>query len=289
MNTGEKYIVNQKLQQHPCCVQPFWKHSDIEIYNESNLDTMDRLPDNCIDLTVTSPPYDNLRDYKGYLFEFEEVAKELYRVTKPGGVVVWVVGDATKDGSESGTSFRQALYFMQMGFKLHDTMFYIKDGMPSNISNRYQNVVEYMFVFSKGKPKTANLIKDIPNKDYRPNGKISKSRNKDGEQESKRWFFNEKVVRKNMWYYPVGLYGTTSDEIAFKHPAIFPEQLAADHLITWSNEGDVIYEPFGGSGTVAKMCHLMNRKCIMSEISKEYCELAVKRITPYVTQQRLFA
>lgn len=259
-----------------------------KIYNESNLDTMKRMSDNFVDLTVTSPPYDNLRDYKGYSFPFEDIAKELYRITKEGGILVWVVGDATIDGSESGTSFRHALYFMECGFKLHDTMFYVKDGMPSNSTNRYQNVMEYMFVLSKGVPKTANLIKDLPNKDYRPNGKISKSRGKDGEQESKRWFFNEKVVRKNVWYYAVGMYGTTSDEIAFKHPAIFPEQLAADHIYSWSNEGDIVYDCFGGSGTTAKMAHKMKRNWILSEISKEYCQIAEKRIAPYLAQIQLF-
>ncbi|MDE2233881.1 MAG: site-specific DNA-methyltransferase [Patescibacteria group bacterium] len=245
------------------------------------------MPNCSIDLTVTSPPYDNLRRYKGYSFPFEEIAKELYRVTKQGGVLVWVVGDATVDGSETGTSFRQALYFKEIGFNLHDTMFYLKDGMPSNIQSRYQNVVEYMFVLSKGKPVATNLIKDQPNKDYRPNGKISKSRNKDGEQESKRWFFNEKVVRKNVWYYAVGMYGTTSDKIAFEHPAIFPESLAADHIKSWSNEGDIVYDCFSGSGTTAKMAHLLNRRWIGSEISKEYCELSYKRIKPFIDQKQI--
>jgi site-specific DNA-methyltransferase (adenine-specific) len=241
------------------------------------------MPNEFVDMTICSPPYDDIRDYKGYSFPFEEIAKELYRVTKQGGVVVWVVADATVNGSETGTSFRQALFFMQCGFNLHDTMYYIKDGMPSNTSNRYQGVVEYMFVFGKGTPKTANLIKDLPNKDYRPNGKLVKSRGKDGEQESRRWFFNETVVRKNVWYYPVGMYGTTSDKIAFEHPAIFPEQLCADHIHSWSNEGDIIYDCFMGSGTTAKKSIEMKRSWIGSEISAEYCAIAEKRIAPYKT------
>lgn len=94
------------------------------------VELMKEIPDDFIDLTVTSPPYDNLRDYNNEMtwnFEkFKEVAKELFRITKPGGVVVWVVGDATIKGSETGTSFRQALFFKDCGFNLHDTMIYKK-------------------------------------------------------------------------------------------------------------------------------------------------------------------
>lgn len=247
------------------------------------------MPEGFVDLVVTSPPYDDLRDYKGYEFDYKKCAESLYRVVKEGGVVVWVVSDQTINGSETGTSFQHALYFKSIGFNLHDTMFYIKDGMPANISNRYQNVVEYMFVFSKGKPKTANLIKDLPNKDYRPNGKISKVRNKNGEQVSSKFYFNEKVVRKNMWYYPTGLYGSTTDKIAFEHPAIFPEQLAADHIYTWSNEGDIVYDPMAGSGTVIKMAYLMNRKYIGSETSEHYVKNIIEpRLAAYKAKPQLF-
>lgn len=259
-----------------------------KIYNEDCLVTLGQMPNDYIDLTLTSPPYDNLRDYKGYDFEFEKIANELFRVSKDGGVLVWVVNDATINGSESGTSFRQALYFIECGFKLHDTMFYLKDGLPSNSTNRYQNVVEYMFVLSKGKPKTANLIKDSPNKDYRPNGKTSKTRLKSGELKTSRWQFNEFVVRKNVWYYPTGLHGSSEDKIAFEHPAIFPEDLAKDHIYTWTNEGDLVYDCFGGSGTTAKMAHLLKRNWILSEISAEYTDIALKRIKPYLAQTTLF-
>jgi DNA modification methylase len=272
-------------------VLPFWKHSDIEIYNENNLETMARMPDNCISLTVTSPPYDDIRKYNGYCFEFEKVAKELYRITKPGGVVVWVVGDQTLNGSETGTSFRQALGFMETGWNLHDTMIYEKDSISFPETNRYSQIFEYMFVFSKGKPNTTNIIKDRKNL-WSGNKKITgRGRQINGELGQKRKG-NELLEfgsRFNIWRIPAGCNKSTTDEIAFKHPAIFPERLAADHIHSWSNEGDVIYEPFGGSGTVAKMAHLMNRKCIMSEISKEYCEISVKRLTPYVMQYRLLA
>ncbi len=258
------------------------------IYNESNLETMKRMPDNFIDLTVTSPPYDNLRDYKGYSFEFEEVAKELYRVTKPGGVVVWVVGDSTKDGSESGTSLRQALYFMQVKFRLHDTMIYAKNNYIPLTHNRYEQQFEFMYVFSKSKLKTFNPIKKINKQigaikggNFRQNKDEKGNRHKDVG-------VKKHSISPNIWYYDVGMNNSTKDEEAFKHPAIFPEQLAADHIYSWSNEGDLVYDCFGGSGTVAKMAHLQKRNWILSEISSDYCQIAEKRIAPYLSQTSLF-
>lgn len=260
------------------------------IYNENNLKTMAKMPDSFIDLTVTSPPYDNLRDYKGYSFDFESIAKELYRVTKPGGVVVWVVGDAVINGGESGSSFRQALFFIECGFTLHDTMIYKKSSASFPEKTRYYQVFEYMFVFSKGKPKSINLIEDKFNKwaggtSY---GKCS-SRQKNGELIKKgKIEVKEYSVRENIWEIPNGYGFSSKDEIAFKHPAIFPEKLAKDHIFSWSNEGDLVYDCFGGSGTVAKMAHNLKRKWILSEISSEYCTLANKRLLPYLTQTELF-
>jgi len=250
-----------------------------KIYNENCLDTMARMPDGFVDLTVTSPPYDNLRKYNGYSFDFEAVAKELYRVTKQGGVVVWVVGDATIKGSETGTSFRQALYFKEIGFNLHDTMIYGKNGsLPLN-SNRYEPIFEYMFVFSKGKPKSLNKLME-PCKNA---GKITTGtfRGIDGGMKHKTGLgrpIKDTKVKGNIWFYDVGNCKTTKDAIAMGHPAIFPEQLAKDHIISWSNPGDLVFDPFMGSGTTAKMAILNNRNWIGSEISKEYCEIAEKRI-----------
>jgi site-specific DNA-methyltransferase (adenine-specific) len=260
-----------------------------KIYNESNLETMSRMPDNFIDLTVTSPPYDNLRNYKGFEFPFEEIAKELYRVTKIGGVVVWIVGDATNEGSETGTSFKQALYFKDIGFNIHDTMIYNRFGRyPEAL--RYRNDFEYMFILTRGYPKTYNKIKD--RKNIKPVGSsLNGTERKNNEElESK----TTKRVRKqfgdrgNIWNYQNGLGNTTVDEIAYEHPAIFPEKLAADHIYSWSNEGDIVYDCFGGSGTTAKMAHLMKRNWILSEISAEYCQLAQKRISPYLAQTSMF-
>ena len=254
------------------------------------LDGLRQLEDGCIDLTITSPPYDNLRTYKGFSFDFEGIAKELYRVTKQGGVVVWVVGDQTINGSESGTSFKQALYFKEIGFNLHDTMIYLKDSASFPDTNRYYQVFEYMFVFSKGVPKTVNLIEDRKNiwggeTSY---GKAS-YRQKDGSLKVKdKIKVKEYGIRYNVWQISNGKGRTTKDEIAYEHPAIFPEELANDHIITWSNKGDVVMDIFMGSGTTAKMAIVNDRKWIGFEISREYCEIIEKRINGLYPQLSIF-
>jgi len=273
-----------------------------KIYCESNLETMKRMGDNFIDLTVTSPPYDGLRDYNGYSFPFEEIAKELYRITKEGGVVVWVVGDATIKGSETGTSFKQALFFKECGFNLHDTMIYQRTSpFPSNI--RYNQSFEYMFVFSKGKPKTFNpvikqrktdeSIKRAKTKTYSSNTYRDKEGNLNtpNKQALKRLNDarnNNYILADNIWYIPAGYGLSTTDKEAFKHPAIFPEDLVSKHIISWSNEGDLIYDCFMGSGTTAKMAHIHKRNWIGSEMSKEYVEIANNRLKPYLTQLDIF-
>jgi site-specific DNA-methyltransferase (adenine-specific) len=231
---------------------------------------MKRMPDDSVDLVVTSPPYDNLRTYNGYSFDFESIAAELFRVTKWGGVVVWVVGDAVLKGSESGSSFRQALHFMSLGFNLHDTMIYEKNSpaYPARASgNRYTQIFEYMFVFSKGKPKSASMICDKPNKwagfkDF--SGKLKNP-------------VPEFSPRNNIWRYVTSFNGV-------KHPAPFPEQLALDHVLTWSVEGDVVYDPFMGSGTTAKAAVMTGRKWLGSEISQEYADIASERLTHIVSE-----
>ena len=247
------------------------------------LELMKDIPDNIIDLTVTSPPYDNLRTYNGFSFDFENIAKELYRVTKPGGVVVWVVGDATIKGSETGTSFKQALYFKEIGFNLHDTMIYKKHS-PFPPNNRYWQTFEYMFVLSKGKPKTFNPL--MQDKKYFERGYFS-GRNSNGEliKESgnvtKRLDAAKKKkqrIKDNIWDIKSGYMKSTTDKIAYKHPAIFPERLAEDHILSWSNPGDIVFDPMAGSGTTCKMAMLNDRKYIGMEISKEYVDIANKRI-----------
>lgn len=242
-----------------------------KIHAENCLATMKRMPDNFVDLVVTSPPYDDLRSYNGYSFDFESIAGELFRVVKDGGVVVWVVGDATKNGTESGSSFRQALFFMSLGFNLHDTMIWEKTGrLPTQ--DRYYAVFEYMFVFSKGKPKSMNFICDHVNK------KSGQVRAKDntinrGKRLAGTGTFVTKALsrRPNIW--KVHNAGNKSG-----HPAVFPEQLAADHVSTWSDVGGVVYDPFMGSGTTAIASLKLKRNFVGSEISVEYVEIAEKRL-----------
>lgn len=245
------------------------------------------IPSNSIHLTITSPPYDNIRDYNGYNFAEENIIKELFRVTKSGGVVVWVVGDATINGGESGSSFRQALKFMEHGFKLHDTMIYEKNtsSFPAKRNgNRYTQIFEYMFVFCKDKIATANLISDKPNKwAGHTNWGKNTNRLKNGELQETT---DIKPVpdfspRNNIWKYNVGKGFNSKDKESHEHPAIFPEQLAEDHIMSWSNEGDIILDPFSGSGTTSKMAKKNGRKYIGIDISEEYCKLATKILLKY--------
>lgn len=262
-----------------------------QIHNEDCLETMARMPDGFIDLTVTSPPYDDLRKYNGYSFDFEAVAKGLYRVTKDGGVVVWVVGDKTHEGSETGTIWRQAFAFRDAGFNIHDTMIYEKATVyaydPRN--KRYKQAFEYMFVFTKGSPATYNPIKDKPCVKAGTFQTSKSGRAPDGSQREINPFtiaaFQD---RYNIWRYGTGKGLSSSDDLAFGHPAIFPEQLAKDHIYSWSNPNDLVYDPFSGSGTTAKAAHQLGRRWVGSEISAEYVELANKRLEPYLAQESLF-
>lgn len=258
-----------------------YKIEDIinKVHCSECLEFMKQIPDESVDLTVTSPPYDNLRDYNGYSFDFEVIAKELFRITKKGGAVVWVVGDATVNGSETGTSFKQALYFKEIGFNLHDTMIYKKNSFSHPDKYRYYQIFEYMFVLSNGKLKKLNLIKDKKNK-WPGSWGNKKIREKKGELKNykKKIICGEFGVRDNIWEYNTGGNFGTKDNIAKQHPAIFPEKLAEDHILSWSNEGDIILDPMCGSGTTCKMAMLNKRNFIGIEISDKYCEIANKRL-----------
>lgn len=236
-----------------------------------------------IDLIVTSPPYDDLRTYKGYNFDFETIAEELYRVTKDNGVVVWIVGDQTVNGSETMTSFKQALYFNQVGFRLHDTMIYEKNSSSfpaKRTGNRYTQIFEYMFIFSKGAPK-CNLICDKENKwaghtNWGNNTQYDKQGNLIQTNNIKP--IPSHSPRNNIWKYTVGFNSVKG------HPAVFPEKLAEDHILSWSNEGDVVLDPFAGSGTTLRMAKKNNRKYIGIEISEDYVELINKSLENEVKQ-----
>jgi len=256
-----------------------------KIYNLACEEGLKLLDNESIDLTVTSPPYDNLRDYKGYSFDFETIAKELFRVTKKGGVVVWIVGDATIDFCETLTSYKQVIFFVEnAGFNLLDTMIYGKKSYAPAYPNmrRYAQTIEFMFVLSKGKPKTFNPIQIQKSETsiLRDNTtKLVSFRQQNGDLKSKRLSNNNiEKSASNLWIYDTGFGKSSKEQIQFEHPATFPELLVNDHLQSWSNENEVILDPFMGSGTTAKVAMKLNRKFIGFEISKEYHELSEKRI-----------
>jgi DNA modification methylase len=245
------------------------------IFQGDNVEVLrHEVPDNSVQLTVTSPPYDDLRQYDGFTWDFESVARELYRVTKAGGVVVWVVADATVNGSETGTSFRQALYFKECGFDLYDTMIWAKQSPPTPTEGRYYAVFEYMFVFSKGKPNALNFLCDHKNKTAGWTGKQETRSSAEGRgYTGKTRTVSEFSRRWNIWQ--------TSTEWHRKqagHPASYPEALARDHILSWSNPGDTVLDPFLGSGTTGKMAIQLGRRFIGCDISSEYVAIAACRI-----------
>lgn len=248
-----------------------------EVYCMDALELLRRLPDASVDMVLTSPPYDNLRQYEGYEWDFESIAKETYRVMKHGGVVVWVVGDATIDGGETLSSMRQAIYFVdQCGFKMHDTMIWHKDGSPSPQKTRYLQTYEYMFVLSKSSSKARNLLNQKVK--YGASKSATFRSDKSSPQRFKYGIKNEYRVMDNVWYIPSGYMKTTKDIDAYKHPAMFPEELARRHIQTWTNYGDIVIDYFGGSGTTAKMARANNRNFITCDISQVYCDLIRKRL-----------
>ena len=249
------------------------------------MDGLRSLPDNSVHCVVTSPPYGDLRSY-GYDktpdWHFKEVVPELLRVLVEGGVVVWVVGDETKNGSETGEPFRQALHFIDCGFNLHDTMIYQKNGPAYPSTNRYYNVFEFMFIFSKGAPRTINLLTDRENRWVGQKWSNKRTRrDREGTLHEGKWTPTEGGkfgVRFNIWCYAVGHGYSTKDEIAYKHPAIYPEALAEDHIMSWSNDGDTILDPFCGSGTTIKAARELRRNSIGIEISPEWIEVIRNRL-----------
>lgn len=286
--------------------EKFFKDCINSIVLGSNVDTLKKFPENCIDLTVTSPPYDGIRNYNNkldtekeligsYSFPFEELAQQLFRVTKLGGVVVWNVNDQTVEGKDGGTtetgnSFRMALYFQSIGFNIHDTMIYKKPGVRFPDKTRYHQTMEYMFVLSKGKPKSINFINDIENKSYNPHkNQWAKDRNKrnkdDGYENCDTFTFavGEFGRRHNVWTInPEQSTGRNIEEFNW-HPAVFPSSLAHDHIISWSKEGDVVLDPFSGSGTTAIQAKITKRNYIGLELNEEYVTKSRKIIENYST------
>lgn len=245
------------------------------------VDFMCGMDEEIIDLTVTSPPYDNLRNYDGYSFNFENIAHQLYRVTKKGGIVVWVIGDKM-NGGRSLTSFRQGIFFQEIGFQMHDVMIYQKKNTPFMRSNAYTNCYEFMFVLSKGKPNTFNPLKTKTAR-HGPEMLVH-NKGPDGVNKKILKELKKEKTKTNIWAYAVGFGGTTTDKIAFEHPAVFPERLAEDHILSWTNVGDLVFDPMCGSGTTGKMAIINKRRFIGVDISKEYIGIAKKRIEELQTK-----
>lgn len=259
---------------------PYFQDEHGSIICGDNCEVMRTMPSESIDLVVTSPPYDDLRTYGGHSWDFYGVAWNLKRLLKPGGVIVWIVGDGVVDGGETGTSMRQALHFQKIGLRLHDTMVYEKHSFRFPDESRYYQVWEYMFVFSSGKPKSYSPIEDRKVKLAGANvhgTSIDREGNRIPDDRGGR-VYKENGVRHNVWKFAGGKGCTTDDAFAFEHPAMFPEALARDHILSWSNEGDVVLDPFSGSGTTAKMAKKLGRKYIGIEVNKDYCEIAAKRL-----------
>lgn len=258
---------------------PYYDRDGITIYCGDNVSVMQAMiPDQSIDLVVTSPPYDNLRTYGGHSWDFEGVAQQLWRVIKPGGVVVWVVNDATVNGSETGTSFRQALRFMEIGFRLHDTMIWDKGAFTGvgSTTVRYGPSTEFMFVFTNGTIRTFNPIRDRKNIHVGCDARASSVREVDGSMRPQRPLgtkIQEHGIRFNVWKINPEMSNTNRF-----HPGQFPEALARDHILSWSNEGDTVLDCFSGSGTTCKMARMTGRRAVGIEINEAYCKIAVERL-----------
>jgi site-specific DNA-methyltransferase (adenine-specific) len=266
-----------------------WRRMIGRVMHADALDLLRSLPDACVDMILTSPPYDNLRTYNGYSFDFERIAHESYRVLKSGGVLVWVVGDATIDGCETLTSMRQALYFVdECGFKMNDTMIWQKQKNSSpNVSQnpiRYSSSFEYMFVLSRGVPLVCNLQHETNRNAGKRRIQPARQRQRCGllKEYGGGYVTSETSPYGNVWYIVTGRGHSHTDELGYRHPATFPEEIARRHIMTWTNPGDLILDPFLGSGTTAKVARHNLRQFIGGDISSEYCTVARARINiPY--------
>ena len=261
----------------------------ITLYHGDCLKEMSKIPDGSVDMILTSPPYDDMREYGGNVTWnydiFVQVAEQCKRVLKPGGVIVWIVGDETKNGSESGSSFRHALFWQSIGLNIHDTMIWNKAGFTAtgSLKVRYASVFEYMFVLSKGKPKTFNPIKDRKNKwaGTKNHGTI-RQKNGNTKETSCRCVFGEYGQRFNVWECP----SVKSSKERCGHPAPFPIKLAQDHVISWSNAGDIVLDMFMGSGSTGVACVNTGRRFIGIEMDDKYFAIAQERINK--AQEKLF-
>jgi site-specific DNA-methyltransferase (adenine-specific) len=243
------------------------------------------LDEDSIDLTVTSPPYDLLRLYDGFTFDLPGIVDQLYRVTRIGGAVAWIVCDASKNGAETGTSFAQVMEFQRQGWRLHDTMIYQKSGVsrPGNV--RYHQAFEFMFVFSKGTKPKFRPLQDRANKTagLKRNTKSMTKRDAAGNLTPRRvnhktYITNPHGIRTNIWTYSTGPKQTAPDDLWQQHPAVMPLDLAADHILSWGDPGDTVLDPLAGSGQVPIAADILGREWIAIDCSPRYCYLIEQRL-----------
>ena len=247
------------------------------------------------DLILTSPPYDGMREYGGYsdAFDFDAVAAACVANLAPGGLLVWVVADQIVDGGDSGTSFRQALSFMGLGLTLHQPMIYQRWSLSGMRKKAYYKDFEYMFVFSKGKLKTANILEDKRNlaTGGRKASKMS-GLGRSGDNQNSYLGLTGGIVpeygrRGSVWYYNAGKYagnlkGDLDYQTLAEHPAIFPQRLARNHILSWTNPGDLVIDPMVGSGTTLRAAADFGRRAVGIEINPEYCDLIRQRLAQSV-------
>lgn len=262
------------------------------------VEVLSTFPDEFVDITISSPPYGKIRDYaNGNSYNFLLLAEQLYRVVKEGGLVAWIRNDTVEDGSKTGDTFKQTIEFMNVGFNLYDVLIWEKSGVSYPANGRYTGIHEYIILLSKGKPKVFNPIKDVPKLWEGSWGKLT-TRNQDGsltyqnlENEGKAKSGRDDTgkygykQRTTIWKINNGFGFNTKDEIAKEHPAIFPETLCHDIIVSWSNEGDLVLDPFCGSGTTLKMAKILNRNYIGIDISQRYCDISKQRVDN--TEQQL--
>lgn len=282
-------MASQSLQDSVRRLRPYYSDGDVGgLYCGDAAAVLPELPASP-QLVVTSPPYDHIRNYGGHGFDFEGIADALVAVLPVGGVLVWVVADGVIDGSKSGTSFRQALGFMGRGLRLHDTMIYEKAYPTNPTPQRYGQVAEFMFVFSNGKPAVANLIKDRPNTEpgrfrltKHPTGRAQDGTHA-GRYVAGGYTRDQYGRRNNIWRYKVGYHHQAPDFLAaHEHPAIYPYALARDHILTWTNPGDLVLDPMMGSGTTLRAAKDVGRRYVGVDIHEPYCELAKRRLAQQV-------
>lgn len=255
--------------------------SEVILLTGDCVEKMQEIEQSSIDMVLTSPPYDSMRQYEGFSIDIKAVIDGIWRVLKKGGVCIWVTGDQMVKGSESGTSFKTALEFMKHGFLLHDTMIYRKSNSRPNIRNdkaRYHQSFEYMFCFSKGKP---NKFRPLTRSCKRHGEKCSSSYRNRGQDELEHKFYVETkdiAVLDNVFSYATGLGGSTSYKPAFTHPAVFPEKLAYDQIRSWTDAGDTVLDPMCGSGTTVFCAYMLDRNAIGIDVSEKYIELTRQRL-----------